>query len=69
LLALFVVELPPLVSELDFAVIQYMIFGMLDHQGAFRTLGDVRQLSAILRYWCRLVIFAEIMQEKADVSR
>jgi hypothetical protein len=69
LLALFVVELPPLVPEIQFTVIQYMVFGMLDHNGGFKTLGDVRQLSAMLRYWCRLAVFAEIVHQDREISR
>ena len=44
-------------SEKELPLIQYLIFFMLYHEGNFKSLSDVRHFTAILTYWCRLVVF------------
>jgi hypothetical protein len=66
---LFLVEERSLASEKDLPLVQYLIFCMLDYEGTFKSLQEVRHLTAILTYWCRLVVYVEITKQDWDVQR
>lgn len=66
---LFLVEARSLASEKDLPLVQYLIFCMLDYEGTFKSLQEVRHLTAILTYWCRLVVYVEITKQDWDVQR
>jgi hypothetical protein len=42
---------------------------MLDYEGTFKSLQEVRHLTAILTYWCWLVVFVGIAKQDWDVQR
>jgi hypothetical protein len=54
------------VPETNFPLVRFAIFLMLDHTGTFKYLGEIRQVVAIVRYWCRLVALVDILQHVSD---
>jgi len=63
----FITEQRSLASERQLPLVQYLIFCMLDYEGNFKALHEVRHFTAILTYWCRLVVFVEISnQDQAE---
>jgi hypothetical protein len=42
---------------------------MLDYEGNFKGLHEVRHFTAILTYWCRLVVFVHISKQERDEER
>jgi hypothetical protein len=49
--------------ETNFALVRFAIFLMLDHTGTFKYLGEIRQVAAILRYWCRLIALVDVIRQ------
>jgi hypothetical protein len=65
----FIIEQQSLASERQLPLVQYLIFCMLDYEGNFKGLHEVRHFSAILTYWCRLVVFVEISKQDQAEQR
>jgi hypothetical protein len=66
---LFIIEQRSLASERQLPLVQYLIFCMLDYEGNFKGLHEVRHFTAILTYWCRLVVFVHISKQERDEER
>jgi hypothetical protein len=66
---LVLVEERSLASEKDLPLMQYLIFCMLYYEGTFKSWQGVRHLTAILTYWCQLVVYVEITKQGWDVQR